>query len=193
MAKRTIPKKKFKRIPRSTRHHIDWHEILSKQSKTALVNGLVELVKDDDRIARRLIQRFQVGLPSVTLIEETRRAIEDATAYDPREANQNFDYDYETYETVKENFQKLVGAGRLEPAMNLALELMESGSEQVEMSDEGLMTDDIEECLRVVIQAVKSADLPGEAVKTWGQKMRRADRVKFICDKELQALANAKQ
>ena len=52
MAKRTIPKKKSKRIPRSTRHQIDWHEILSKQTKTALVDELVELIEGDDRLAR---------------------------------------------------------------------------------------------------------------------------------------------
>ena len=45
--------------------------------------------------------------------------------------------------------------------MELALSLMKSGSEQVEMSDEGLMTADIEDCLRVVIKAVKSSkDIP---------------------------------
>ena len=46
--------------------------------------------------------------------------------------------------------------------MELSLELMKQGSYQVEMSDEGLMTDDIEECLRVVVQALKKCDLPPE-------------------------------
>ena len=56
------------------------------------------------------------------------------------------------------------------------------------MSDEGLMTGDIEDCLRVVIESVKSADLPAKTIKTWTQKMQQADRVGFICDQELGAL-----
>jgi hypothetical protein len=193
MAKLTIPKKKSKRILRPTRPQIDWHDILSKQTKTALVDELVELIEGDDRFARRLVQRFHVGLPSETLIEDTLQAIADATDYDPRQMNRNFDYDYEAYESVQKNLGKLIEAEHLEPAMEMALELMRSGSEQVEMSDEGLMTDDIEECLRVVIKAVKSADLPVGTVKTWVQKMRRADRVGFICDKDLEAEVKAKQ
>ena len=44
--------------------------------------------------------------------------------------------------------------------MELSLELMKQGSCQVEMSDEGLMTYDIEECLQVVVAALKKCDLP---------------------------------
>lgn len=69
----------------------------------------------------------------------------------------------------------------------MALELVKSGSEQVERRDAGLMTDDIEDCLRVVIKAVKSSMLPAETKRAWAEKMRRADRVGFICDQELKA------
>ena len=44
---------------------------------------------------------------------------------------------------------------------------MKQGSYQVEMSDEGLMTQDIEECLRVVLQALKKCDLPPDEVVAW--------------------------
>ena len=155
MAKRTVPKKKLWRKPRALQPKIDWRKVLSKQTKAALIDELVELIENDRRIARRLAERFQIGLPSETLIQETRQAIADATDYDHRQVNYNFDYDYEAYETVQKNLEKLIKAGRLDSAMELALELMKSGSEQVEMSDEGLMTDDIEDCLRVVIKALK--------------------------------------
>ena len=39
--------------------------------------------------------------------------------------------------------------------MELSLELMKQGSYQVEMSDEGLMTEDIEDCLNVVLKALE--------------------------------------
>ena len=82
----------------------------------------------------------------------TQRAIADATGFDEREINYNFDYDYEAYHEVKRNLSRLVALGQLRPAMELSVELMKQGSYQVEMSDEGLMTEDIEECLSVVVK-----------------------------------------
>ena len=118
----------------------------------------------------------------------TRQAIADATAFDERWANYNFDYDYEAYEEVERNLRQLVGLGHLRPAMELSLELMDQGSYQVESSDEGLMTEDIEACLRPVLKALHQCDLPAAEVIAWCAKMLKTDRVGFICDQELQAL-----
>ena len=123
---------------------------------------------------RQLALRFQVESPPEALVQETRQAIAEATEYDERQINYNFDYDYAAYQTVEKNLGKL--------------ELMKSGSEQVEMSDEGLMTDDIEDCLRVVIKELKSSSLPVEAKTAWAKNMQRADRTGCICDEELGAL-----
>ena len=191
MPKRKTPKKKLKRVPRAKQFKIDWPKVLSKQTKAVLIDELVELIEDDRRLARRLALRFQVESPPEALVQETRLAIAEATDYDEREINYNFDYDYVAYQTVEKNLKKLVRAGDHESVMDLALVLMKSGSEQVEMSDEGLMTDDIEDCLRVVIKAMKASDLPAETIRTWAKNMRRADRVAFICDEELGALASA--
>ena len=58
--------------------------------------------------------------------------------------------------------------------MELSLELMNRGSYQVEMSDEGMMTEDIEECLQVVVKAVGKSDLPADDVihgaRKWSEK-----------------------
>ena len=85
----------------------------------------------------------------------TRQAIADATDFDEREINYNFDYDYEAYSEVKRNLGRLIDQGHLRPALELSLELMKEGSYQVEMSDEGLMTSDIEECFSVVVKALQ--------------------------------------
>jgi hypothetical protein len=69
--------------------------------------------------------------------------------------------------------------------MELSLELMKQGSYQVEMSDEGMMTGDIENCLRIVINAIQKADLPRDEIVQWRHAMKRNDRVGFICDEEL--------
>jgi hypothetical protein len=72
--------------------------------------------------------------------------------------------------------------------MPLALELMKRGSYQVEMSDEGLMSDDIEDCLSVVIESLTQSDVPANEVIAWCTAMRASDRVGFIAEKPLEAL-----
>ena len=75
--------------------------------------------------------------------------------------------------------------------MQLSLELMKAGSRQVEMSDEGLMTEDIEDCLRVVIKALTESQLPAQQVVAWCTAMLNNDRVGLIATKRLQALRQA--
>jgi len=100
--------------------------------------------------------------------------------------NHNFDVDWPAYADVQKGLSQLVERGHLADAKSLALKLMKVGSYQVECSDEGLMTEDIGRCLKPVIQAVKTAG-GGEAVR-WAGDMQKADRVGFICDKELAQL-----
>ena len=54
---------------------------------------------------------------------------------------------------------------------------MKRGSDQVEMSDEGLMTADIEDCLSVVLKAPKQSDLLAAEVIAWCSAMLENDRV----------------
>jgi uncharacterized Zn finger protein len=161
---------------------------LAKRTKSELIDLLVDLARDDRRLFRSLAGRFELKAPPREIVVATRLAIADATDFDERDINRNFDYDYEAYSEVKHNLSRLVELGELRSAMDLSRELMEKGSYQVEMSDEGLMTEDIEECLTVVIQALKTCDLPASQVTAWCGDMRNSDRVGFICERELQAL-----
>jgi hypothetical protein len=161
---------------------------LAKRSKDELIDVLVELAGDDRKIRRRLDAHFELEAPLKELMVATRQAIADATAFDQREINRNFSYDYAAYEAVKRNLSRLIARGRLQSAMELSLELMKKGSYQVEMSDEGLMSDDIEECLQVVIATLAKCDLPASKVVAWCGQMLKSDRVGFICDEELRAL-----
>jgi len=77
--------------------------------------------------------------------------------------------------------------------MQLSLELMRLGSRQVEMSDEGMMTDEIAACLKVVIASLKKSDLPKAQVVKWCGDMSKNDCVGFICDSELSSLQKASQ
>lgn len=90
---------------------------------------------------------------------------------------------------MQQNLYRLIDLGQLRAAMELSLELMSKGSRQVEMSDEGLMADDIEACLEVVLKALREFDLPAAEVSAWCAEMISKDCVGFICDEELRALS----
>jgi hypothetical protein len=161
---------------------------LAKRKKAELIDLLLEMADQDRKVLRQLTARFEITMAAEGWAAATRQAIADATAFDERDINRNFAYDYEAYDAVKRNLSRLIQARQLPLAMELSQELMQAGSHQVEMSDEGLMTEDIEDCLHVVIQALKACDLPAQQVLTWCQAMQNSDRVGFIAEKELQLL-----
>jgi hypothetical protein len=161
---------------------------LNARSKPELVNALLELAQADRGVLRRLTARFDVAAAPKELVAATRQAIADATVFDEREINSNFDYDYEAYNEVKRNLARLIASGNPREAMTLSLELMKQASRQVEMSDEGMMTDDIEECLSVVLKELKKGDLLANDVIAWCSAMLANDRVGFIAREPLQSL-----
>jgi hypothetical protein len=191
MARR--PSKKVSRTGKTTDSGARLRKALAKRTKADLIDTLVEFAREDHGIPRRLAARFELEAPAKELVVVTRQAIKDATDFDEREINRNFRYDYEAYSEVQRNLSRLIDLGQLRLAMELSLELMAEGSYQVEMSDEGLMTEDIEECLKVVIQALKKCDLPASELTGWCVKMLASDRVGFICDQALQALRHASE
>ena len=166
---------------------------LTRRSKAELVSALLELAQADRGVLRQLTVRFDVAAAPDKLVAATRQAIADATDFDERDINHNFDYDYEAYEEVKRNLGRLVASGQLRQAMQLSLELMKEGSYQVEMSDEGMMTDDIEDCLSVVLQTLKKCDLPADEVIAWCSAMLDNDRVGFIARDSLQSLRRSEE
>jgi uncharacterized Zn finger protein len=185
------PKRKPKRlaaIPKQPGPMMDLRQALTGHKKSELIDFLLELAHGDRGVLRQLIVRFNVAAPPEELVNQTRQAISDATAFDQCDINRNFDYDYETYAEVKRNLSRLIASGQLLLAMQLALELMKSGSYQVEMSDEGLMTDIIEDCLSVVIKSLAKSDVPANEVVAWCKAMSASDRTGFIAEEPIEAL-----
>ena len=186
-----MPKRKSKKLAKVPKRTVstDWlQKALAKRTKAELVDVVMEFARADRGILRQLEARFRLEVPPKELVAATRQAIVDATDFDEREMNYNFDYDYAAYAAVKRNFRRLIDLGHPRTVMELSLELMDRGSYQVEMSDEGMMTEDIEECLQVVIKALKKCDLPADDVTAWCAGMLKKDRVGFICDEGLGAL-----
>jgi uncharacterized Zn finger protein len=183
-----MPKRHPKEMVKTTDVAARLRKALTKRRKGDLIDILVELVKEDRNVLRRLDSRLDLEASPAELVAAARQAITDATDFDERDINRNFSYDYEAYEEVKRNLTRLVGMGQLRLAMELSLELMDQGSRQIEMSDEGLMTKDIEECLMVVMKALKGCDLPTGEKLAWCAEMTKRDRVSFVGDRELQSL-----
>src|SRR5438093_12629250 len=95
---------------------------LTSRKKDELVSALMDLAQEDRGVLRQLIARFDVAAAPDELVAATRQAIADATDFDKRDMNRNFDYDYEAYEEVKRNLARLIASGKLRLAMQLALE-----------------------------------------------------------------------
>ena len=183
-----MSKRQLNKVIQTTEVAPRLRKALAKRTKEELLDTLVELAEEDRGVFRRLAARFELEGSAHELAAATRQAIADATDFDERDSNRNFSYDYEAYGEVKRNLSRLIKLKELHLAMELSLELMKQGSRQVEMSDEGLMTHDIEECLRVVLSAVKKSGYTPEEVVTWCVAMASSDRVGSICDRELAKL-----
>jgi uncharacterized Zn finger protein len=186
-----MPTRRLKKVPtavKPTGSVAGLRKALARRRKDELVAIVMELASNDRRLLGQLTSRFEVAVPPKELVGATRQAIANATDFDDRDANHNFDYDDDAYIEVRRNLKRLLDLDQLPAALELALELMKEGSHQVEMSDEGLMTDDIEECLTVVIKALGKSNLPTGDVLTWCSAMLKNDRVGFICEGELKSL-----
>lgn len=191
-----MPKRKRPKADRLSKHPdsiAPLQKAMFRRTTAELVDVLLELAKADRGILRQLTAQFDVAASPRELVAATRQAIIDATAFDEREINHNFAYDYAAYNEVKRNLSRLIAAGQLRSAMELSLELMKRGSYQVEMSDEGLMTDDIEECLDVVLTSLRKCDLPADRLVAWCSEMLKSDRVGFIATDELRSLRHQLQ
>jgi hypothetical protein len=125
------------------------------------------------------------------LIATTQKAISRATRIDEKRRNSNFPYDVDAYQLIKSNLSHLLETGAVAEAMGLAIELMAARSAQVEASDEGLMLEELEECLGLVIETIEVVDLPKEEKVLWCDRLRSADRVRFVCEKAIQSLRRA--
>lgn len=159
---------------------------LRKRTKEELVAMILAIAQAHVVVARELEDRLPIEKPVDLLIADVSSAIDRATDFDERMMNHNFDVDWQAYAEVQKGLSLLVELGHLADAKSLALKLMKDGSYQVECSDEGLMTDDISQCLKPVIRAVKAAG-GDEAVK-WAGDIQTADRMGHICDQELAEL-----
>ena len=105
MAKKLL--KKPPKRPSANRAAERLRRALAKQRKAELVEVIMEFAGSSRGTMRQLEARFNVEPPPEELLASTRQAIADATDFDERRINYNFDYDYQAYSDVKRNFGRL--------------------------------------------------------------------------------------
>ena len=157
---------------------------LKKIKKADLMEITLRLAQESKASEWMLEQEVGLDKPAALLVHDIRVAIDIATKADESRLNGNFDYDQRAYEAIRRGVLQLIQKNAVDEAKNVALTLMDKGSYQIECSDEGLMHEKIESCLRPVIAAAKSS-----GGREWALKMLRHDRMGFLCKHELSELA----
>ena len=177
-------------VPRQRVAHIGRPDSASPQDgqppKKAEIIELVLRLAGEEKFCTWTLER-ELGLdkPIALLVHDVEVAIKLATKVDELQLNHNFDYDWQAYEAIQVGLVQLIEKNALDEAKALALKLMCAGSYQIECSDEGLMREEIEGCLRLVISAVAGTS----DGRDWALEMHSRDRVGFLCELELKELA----
>ena len=158
---------------------------LRKLKKEELIELLMRLDTFDPAVRWSIEADIGVKKPLDLIAHDLRQAIEIATRVDKSKLNSNFHYSWQAYEETERGFASMVDVGELAIAKEIAIEFMKKASYQVECSDEGQMVDEIENCLKPVIQAV--ADNP-QLHRDWAIAMSQADGTGCICNSALKRL-----
>jgi hypothetical protein len=158
---------------------------LKRIKKTDLVELTLRISQEEKASQWKLENEIALDKPIDLLVHDVEVAINIATKVDELRLNYNFDYDWRAYEAVRRGLLQLLQKNAIEEAKSLALKLMDKGSYQIECSDEGLMQQEIESCLRPVIAAV--AESSGS--REWALEMIQNDRMRCVCEQDLTELA----
>jgi hypothetical protein len=160
-----------------------------KLKKADLVELTLRVARKSRPCEWKLEQELLLDKPISLLVHDIEVAIDMATKVGERRLNDNFGCDWRAYDAVRRGLSQLIEKDGLQEAKALAVKLIERGSWQIECSDEGLMRDEIENCLRPVIAAVAETSGDWE----WALEMLRYESSGFLCAQELDELAGAER
>lgn len=163
---------------------------LRKLKKDELIDLLMSLYTYDPAPRWSIEAEIDVKKPPDLIAYDLRQAIGIATKVDETKLNRNFDYSWQAYEATEHGFNLLIRAGDLTTAKLIAIEFINKASYQVECSDEGLMTEEIESCLKPLFEAVTAEKW--EDRQSWAIAMTQADRCGHICRDAIESLLKSK-
>ena len=158
---------------------------LRRSKKVEIIELVLRLAGEEHSCTWTLERELGLDKPIALLVHDVEVAIKLATRVDELRLNYNLYFDWRAYEAIQIGLAQLIEKNALDEAKALALKLMRAGSYQIECSDEGLMREEIEGCLRLVIAAVAGAS----DARDWALEMLSRDRVGCVCELELKELA----
>ena len=158
---------------------------LQRIKKADLVELTLRITQEEKASEWMLENEIELDKPIDLLVHDVEVAIDIATKVDELRLNYNFHYDWRAYEAIRRSLSQMIQKNAIEEAKSLALKLMDRGSYQIECSDEGLMQEEIEGCLRPVIAAVAGSS----GGREWALQMLQQDRIGVVCRQELSELA----
>jgi hypothetical protein len=158
---------------------------LKRRTIVEIIELVLRLAGEEKSCTWALERVLGLDKPIALIVHDVEVAIKLATKVDELQLNHNFDYDWQAYEAIQVGLVQLIEKNALDEAKALALKLMCAGSYQIECSDEGLMREEIEGCLRPVIAAVAGTS----DARDWALEMHSRDRVGFPRELELKKLA----
>lgn len=161
---------------------------LERFSKDEIIDRLIQVAGEDRLFRRKIEWKFGVFSTVADLMESTRQAISEATRFDEKEWNSNFEWDTDAYWIIKDYLVRLLELGAFEEVMALSLEIMQRGSQQVEASDEGMMIQDIRGCLQVALNGLRTSRISVSSLIRFCDQLSSRDRIGCICDEEIQEL-----
>lgn len=166
-------------------------EAVRRRTHEELVAILSKLAVQNIKARWKVESALDLCKPVGMILHDLREAIELATKVDERRLDYNFAIDGDAYDEVQRLFEMLVSINALDEAMEIAVHFMKESSYQVECSDEGLMIEEIEDCLEPVLSAVAHCEPSVRA--SWASRMRAADRVGYICERTLKIWSDAER
>ncbi|MFO0914377.1 MAG: hypothetical protein U0795_15560 [Pirellulales bacterium] len=152
---------------------------LAGLSKEELISFVCESSMRWPALCRHVLMQTEHDQPLTGLIGDIEAAIRAATYVPKEKLNRNFDYDIEEYEQVRIGLRKLMRLGYMTEAMDLAIELLFAGNDQIDASDEGLMAEEIVECVNVVTQVVEATGSEAER-QAWAQRLASSDDLSIL-------------
>lgn len=111
-----MAKRRVKKIAKTTDVVARLRKALAKCAKAELIDMLAESAAEDRNLLGRLEARFEMQVSPEEIAAATRQAIDAATAFDERDSNRNFSFDYKAYGEVRRNLSRLIGLGELRAA-----------------------------------------------------------------------------
>ncbi len=168
-------------------------QLIDKALRRVRKDTLIQLLSrlcDESIYARWCIEaELEISKPLDLILHDLREAIRLATDAGDEPVNNNLTTDWKAYAEVKRLMELLVSAGALNEAMEIAIHFMEEASHQIEGSDEGMMLEDVEECLQPVLDALENFDETQRS--SWAFRMQRSDCLGVVCRERLQRWSNA--